>query len=218
MVGILGILKAGGAYLPLDPADPVARIRFMLVEAAASVVLIRQSAAADPRYAGRTLVFLDARPSSFDQQPTSNLTHHAGPEDLAYVMYTSGTTRRPKGVAVPHRGVVRLLFGVDYLPFKDKQTCLQLAPITFDASTFELWGPLLHGGTCVLYSAHIPDPADLSRVLTRYHVSCLWLTASLFNTIIDRHPQVLSSVRYLLIGGEAAFGAARARLRSGTAS
>ncbi len=202
VVGLLGILKAGGAYLPVDLTDPCIRIRSMFEEANVNVVLTRSSLARDPRLTGKTLVHLDAK-STFNDQPTTNLALRSEADQLAYVMYTSGTTHKPKGVAVEHRGVVRLLFGVDYVPFHEKQTFLQLAPITFDASTLELWGPLLHGGTCVLFTDRIPCPEELRRALTEYPVRCLWLTAALFNAIIDREPQVLSSVRYLLIGGEA---------------
>jgi acyl-coenzyme A synthetase/AMP-(fatty) acid ligase len=118
-------------------------------------------------------------------------------------MFTSGSTGRPKGVAVPHRAVVRLVVGTDYVPWAEKLTVLQLAPVTFDASFLELWGPLVHGGTCVAYSGRLPDLQEIGAALHEHRVSCLWLTASLFNLVIDERPQILTGVRYLLTGGEA---------------
>ena len=117
--------------------------------------------------------------------------------------YTSGSTGRPKGVAIPHRGVVRLLFGQDYVTLDAGQTLLQMAPIAFDASTFELWGALLHGARCVLFPAEPPSHRRLGEVIARHGVTTLWLTASLFNSVMDEAPATLAPIRQLLIGGEA---------------
>src|SRR5207244_3990838 len=116
---------------------------------------------------------------------------------------TSGLTCKPKWVAVPHRGVLRLLFGVNYVQFDNTRTFLMLSPISFDASTFELWGALLHGARCVLFGERVPTTDKLGVVLQQYQVNTLWLTASLFNVIVDEAPDILSGVRQLLIGGEA---------------
>ena len=85
----------------------------------------------------------------------------------------------------------------------ETQAFLHLAPISFDAATFELWGALLHGGKCVLFPGEIPSPRELGKVLKKHRVETLWLTAALFNTVIDQEPQALSDVKQLLIGGEA---------------
>src|SRR5207247_434464 len=124
-------------------------------------------------------------------------------EDLAYVTYTSGSTGLPKGVEVRQRGVVRLLFGVDYAEFGSGETFLQLAPVSFDASTLEIWGALLHGGKCVLYPERVPTAVELGEVIEAEGVTTLWLTASLYNAVLDEHPEALCGVKQLLIGGEA---------------
>jgi non-ribosomal peptide synthetase component F len=104
---------------------------------------------------------------------------------------------------VPHRAVARLLFGTDYARFGPDETLLQLAPLAFDASTFEVWGALLHGGRLVLYPGRVPDPGELGRVVDEGGVTTMWLTASLFNAVVDEAPEALRRVRQLLIGGEA---------------
>jgi acyl-coenzyme A synthetase/AMP-(fatty) acid ligase len=106
-------------------------------------------------------------------------------------------------VEVRHRGVVRLLFGVDYVQLDRAQTLVQLAPLSFDAATFEVWGALLHGGKCVLFPEKVPSPGELEELLKKYQVTTLWLTAALFNMVINEEPQALSDVKQLLIGGEA---------------
>ena len=98
---------------------------------------------------------------------------------------------------------MRLLFGVDYVQFDEAQTFLHLAPISFDAATFELWGALLHGGKCVLFPGRVPSPRELGEVLKKHRVDTLWLTAALFNTVINEEPEALSDIKQLLIGGEA---------------
>ena len=118
-------------------------------------------------------------------------------------MYTSGSTGRPKGVAIPHRGVVRLVRGQAYAEFASPQRFLLMASTSFDASTFELWGPLLNGGTCVIFPHELPDFAALEKFVRDQQVTCLWLTAGLFNQIVDERPSVLETVQHVLTGGDA---------------
>ncbi|MGH9336358.1 MAG: AMP-binding protein, partial [Vicinamibacteria bacterium] len=161
VVALLAILKAGGAYLPLDLDSPRERRDRTLAEAGARLVL--------------TSVPLDAEWGS------ENLDGVAGGDALAYVMYTSGSTGAPKGVAVPHRGVVRLVKNPNYVELGPEETVLQLAPISFDASTFEIWGALLNGGTLALFPPKTPTLQDLGRFLEERKVTTLWLTAPLFH-------------------------------------
>jgi amino acid adenylation domain-containing protein len=202
-VALLGTLKAGAAYVPLDAAYPAERLAFMLADAGVSVLLTEERLAASLPRGTHAVVRLDADGGAIAAESAEPFASGATPDTLAYVTYTSGSTGRPKGVEVRHRGVLRLLFGVDYVRLGPDQTLLQLAPVSFDASTLEIWGALLHGGRCALFPGERPTARDLGRAIAAEGVTTLWLTASLFNAVVDEAPEVLAPVRQLLIGGEA---------------
>ena len=102
-----------------------------------------------------------------------------------------------------HRGIARLVCNPDYVRLDRTQSLLQLAVLSFDASTFEIWGPLLNGGRCVLAPAQLPDPAELQRLIQQKQIRTLWLTSTLFNTIVDSQVEALTGIEQLLVGGEA---------------
>ena len=203
IVGLLGILKAGGAYVPLDPDYPTERLSFMLQDAQVPVLLTQQRLVNKlPQYQAQ-VVCLDTEWQYISQLSQDNTITDVQATNLAYVIYTSGSTGQPKGVEVVHRGVNRLLFGVNYVHLDATQTFLQLAPISFDASTFEIWGALLHGARCVLFPGTIPTTQTLRDEIRKHGITILWLTAALFNLLIDDDSQALSGIKQLLIGGEA---------------
>jgi amino acid adenylation domain-containing protein len=209
VVGILSILKAGGAYVPLDAEYPAERLLYMLEDAGVSVVLTESGLAERLPAHWAQVVSLDEERAQWAGEETSNLDVAGGgfegsPDSLAYVIYTSGSTGRPKGVEVLHRGVSRLVFPASYASLPDPCVTLQLAPVSFDASTFELWAALLRGGRCVLAPpAGALSAAELSALLSRHGVGVLWLTASLFNGVVEEDAGALAGVERLLVGGEA---------------
>jgi len=202
VVGLLGILKAGGAYVPLDPAYPAERLRFMLADAEVPVLVTQASLVKSLPEHGAAVVCLDADWERIAKQSEENVTSRVGAENLAYVIYTSGSTGQPKGVAVMHRSVVRLIKETNYVHLASNEVFLQFAPISFDASTFELWGCLLNGARLVVFSAHTPSLEELGRALRRYQVTTLWLTAGLFHQMVGDHLEGLRGVRQLLAGGD----------------
>jgi aspartate racemase len=199
VVVVLGVLKAGAAYVPIDPADPAARWHGLLAAIGARF-LVSDGPPQDGMPDGVELVDLNA---SSRQESGSNRGANAGPLDPACIFFTSGSTGPPKAVAVPHRAILRLLLGIDYVRLGPAETLLQMAPLSFDAATFELWGALLHGGRCVLYPERVPTIAVLGDILLRHRVTTLWLTTALFNLVIDEAPDILGNLRQLLVGGEA---------------
>ncbi|GIV95388.1 MAG: hypothetical protein KatS3mg057_0045 [Herpetosiphonaceae bacterium] len=200
---LLGVLAAGAAYVPLDVSYPVERLALMAQDAGLALVLSERALAGQLAGLGVRVLVLEELAAALAAQPATAPAVALTLDDLAYVIYTSGSTGRPKGVAVPHRGIVRLVFGNDYTQFDDRRVFLLLAPISFDASTFELWGALLHGATCVLYPERVPNTDDLAAIIQRSGVTTLWLTASLFNLIVDEAAHILMPVKELLTGGEA---------------
>jgi len=203
ITAILGILKAGGAYVPLDPSYPAQRLRWIVSDSHASLLITQAASLPLIDVDGVQVLCLDRDAATLDGEPTENPTPCAHGENLAYVIYTSGSTGLPKGVRVPHRAIARLLFAVSYLKLGRDQTFLQMAPVSFDASTLEIWGPLLHGGRLVIYPDRLPTAKQLKQTLEDHGVTAAWLTAALFNTLIDEDTGTLAGLQQLIIGGEA---------------
>ena len=201
VVGLLGILKAGGAYLPLDPAYPGERLRFMLEDAGARLVLT-QKRLANSVPEGAQRVQLDADWTEIARESAENPQSQASAENLAYVIYTSGSTGKPKGVSICHRSVVRLVRGTDYARFGPDEVFLQFAPISFDASTFEIWGALLNGARLVVMPPGLRSAGELGAAVRRNRVTTLWLAAGLFREMLETESQSLRGLRQLLAGGD----------------
>jgi amino acid adenylation domain-containing protein len=201
-VALLGILKAGGAYVPVNPRYPRARMRTMLDDCGARV-LVAQSALADalPEH-GLGVVRIDGDWDAIERESAVDPRVDPGAEGAAYVIYTSGSTGRPKGVVVPHRAVLRLVRETDYVRFAEDDTVLQLAPVAFDASTVELWGPLLNGARLAVFPPELPSMETLGSFLARHAVTTAWLTAGLFHQMVDSNLPGLGGLTQLLAGGD----------------
>lgn len=203
IVAALGILKADAAYVPIDPTLPRDRLQFLLDDTGARVMLT-QSALVNRglKNLNLTLLTLDDQASPICQQSDVNPKSDAGPDSVAYVMYTSGSTGRPKGVMIENRSIVRLVRDTNYCTFGPEEVFLQFAPASFDASTLEIWGPLLNGGSLVLMPPHNPSLEDIGRMIRTHGVTSLWLTAGLFHVMVDQHLDDLRLLRQLLAGGD----------------
>ena len=188
---MLAILKCGCAYMPLDPSLPAARKDILLKAASAAAILT-----------GDGITALTAGAGSHESPGKASEQAHDATDD-AYVMFTSGSTGIPKAVCAPHRGVIRLVCDVDYVRLDSSTRFLQLAPLSFDASTLEIWGPLLNGGAVVIHAEDLPDLHTLGNTIASHKVTTAWFTAALFNRIVDTAPQILRPLREVLTGGEA---------------
>src|SRR6185295_10078664 len=192
---------AGGAYLPLDPSYPPERLAWMLGDAGARLVLARR------QFGEKAGVIPDLRVLYLDdlddlEGGEAEDLPTVSPESLAYVMYTSGSTGVPKGVAVTHRNVVRLVRETHYAALGSEEVWLQLAPVSFDAATLEIWAPLLNGGQLALYPGSQVSLDELSASIRDHGVTSLWLTAGLFHQMVDERLEALRPVRQLLTGGD----------------
>jgi amino acid adenylation domain-containing protein len=148
------------------------------------------------------ILCLDADWPKISAASSINPPSSAQSDNLAYVMYTSGSTGLPKGVCVPHRGVVRLVKSAQYTSFDNKQVFLQLAPISFDAATFEIWGSLLNGAKLVLFPNDKPSLAELGQIIRQQQITTLWLTAGLFHLMVDERLEDLQPIQNLIAGGD----------------
>jgi amino acid adenylation domain-containing protein len=199
ITGLLGIVLAGGAYVPLDPAYPAERFTLLLEESGARIGLAADGCReAFGAWKGPVLGI----PGTGGAPPSKGFPEAAiSAEDPAYLLFTSGSTGKPKGVLVPHRGVVRLVRGCDFMGITPDDVFLQAAPLSFDASTLEIWGPLLNGGKLVI-PAGGTGLDEIASAVRDKGVTTLWLTAGLFQVMVEEHVESLKGLRYLLAGGD----------------
>jgi len=202
IVGLLGILKAGGAYVPLDPTYPKERLSFLLEETQVSVLLTQAHLAESLPAHQAHLICLDSDWEIIAQHGEENPAPLVTSSNLAYIIYTSGSTGKPKGASVTQRGVVRLVKGSNYANLSAEEVFLQLAPISFDAATFEIWGSLLNGARLVVMPAHTPSLQELGQAIRQNQITTLWLTAGLFHLMVDEQLEDLKQVQQLLAGGD----------------
>jgi amino acid adenylation domain-containing protein len=214
IAGILGILKAGAAYVPLDPSYPESRLDLMLRESAAKILIADpatpiSSPSALPLTFEACLTPSPLQPSAFSLQPS--------PSSPAYIMFTSGSTGVPKGVRVLHRGITRLLINTNYIEFTPADVVAHASNTSFDASTWEIWGALLHGGRLVNVPREtLLSPQEMAAFIREHRISVLFLPTPLFHHFAREIPGAFATVRYMVVGGDALQPeAARAVLQAG---
>lgn len=211
LTATLAIVKAGAAYLPLDPDYPAERLAQMLGETM-SPVLVTQADLVDrlPAHWG-VLVVLEEEAEAIAQQPRTAPRHALQADHLAYAMYTSGSTGVPKGIGITHRNVLDLALDRRWQDER-QQRVLWHSPQVFDASTYEIWVPLLGGRQIVIAPPGKTDIDALAKTIVDGQVTALFLTTALFRLIADM-PDCLAGVRTLWSGGEAASPQAFQKIR-----
>ena len=200
IAAILGILKAGGAYVPLDPAYPEDRLKYMLEDSRAPLVLAHGHLIQKLPVDENKVLLLDGFRELIE--PVAALDLRVGPLAPIYVMYTSGSTGKPKGIEVVHRNVIRLARNTDFMSMDQDLAFLQYAPISFDAATLEIWAPLLNGGRIVVAPSGQLAPDELRQVIEKGDVNAAWFTAALFHYFAEYHIDVLKPLQQLLAGGD----------------
>ncbi|MGY4641869.1 amino acid adenylation domain-containing protein [Pseudomonas sp. TE24901] len=202
LVSQLAVLKCAAAYVPLDIHAPAERQGFMLQDSGAAWLLTRSDMPVG--YPARRL---DLDTLVLDPQPSHNPDLSQSSDSVAYIMYTSGSTGTPKGVLVPHRGITRLVINNGYADFNAADRVAFASNPAFDASTMDVWGPLLNGGQVqVIDHATLLAPAAFGAALEGATV--LFVTTALFNQYVQMIPDALAGLRILLCGGERADPAA----------
>jgi amino acid adenylation domain-containing protein len=210
VVAILGVLKAGGAYVPVDPTYPEDRLRFLLEDAGAPVLVSVEELRSRLDLDGVATVLLDQPDEDgaplpvLSTPPVTDL-----PDSTAYVIYTSGSTGKPKGVPVSHANVARLLTATDeWFGFNESDVWTLFHSYAFDFSVWELWGALLYGGRLVVVPYWVSrSPEAFYDLLVRERVTVLNQTPSAFHQLAaageQRGGRGELVLRWVIFGGEA---------------
>ena len=200
IVGFVAIMLVGGCCVPIDPDYPADRFALLLEDSGARLGLATEGCEKFYPKSWKGLVVLVA-PVGEVIEPVTLPEIKVTSKQPAYLLFTSGSTGRPKGVLLPHCGIVRLVKNNDFINITPDDVFLQAAPVSFDASLLEIWGPLLNGGRLVL----LPDGPSLTgmaKAVRDESVTTLWLTSGLFQLMIDEQAESLKGLRYLLAGGD----------------
>ncbi|MDF2813285.1 MAG: hypothetical protein K0S56_4316, partial [Microvirga sp.] len=201
VVATVAILKAGGFYVPLHPSHPAARQRQILDETGARLLIADREIGPETTGDRPCLVVDAAFWLTGADDPVPDVSGH--PDHLAYVMYTSGSAGLPKGIAITHRNVLGLAFDRRWQPGHHDRVLLH-SPYAFDASTYELWVPLLTGGTIVVAPPGPIDHATLERLVADEHLTGVFITTSLFNLFAEEKPDCFAGLKAVWTGGDAA--------------
>jgi amino acid adenylation domain-containing protein/non-ribosomal peptide synthase protein (TIGR01720 family) len=205
VIAALGVLKAGGAYVPLDPEYPSERLSQMIQDASAPLVITSQSAAGGLPPSSAKVLLIDAEWGEIEGECDSNPQISVAADNLAYIIYTSGSTGTPKGVSISHRAIVRTTVESNYLQLQEDDVVAQISRLSFDASSWEIWGSLLAGSRLAIVEAGVLlSPILLRRELQDKGVTALLVITSLLHEIAREEPGTFLGVRHLLFGGESA--------------
>ena len=197
IVGICAIIKAGGAYVPIDPLNPAERIEYLLNDCNPKAVLTYRTSVNTSRH------IVDLEDESLLNESIQNPERVNSVKDLAYCLYTSGTTGNPKGVMIQEQSVVNLVKTCDFVKLDGNTRMMQAGQLAFDASTLEIWGTLLNGGCMYLICRDtILDPVSFGEYLHRNRINMQFLTAALFNQCVSYDPKILDGFECLSVGGE----------------
>ncbi|NPC82856.1 amino acid adenylation domain-containing protein, partial [Pyxidicoccus fallax] len=205
IVSILGVLKAGGAYLPLEASYPAERLAFMLQDSRVGLLLVHHSQLQHLPPFSVPVVRVDSDWEAISRHSVLPLPSSAGPENLAYVIYTSGSTGRPKGSAILHRGIAALLFNTNFVRFTPEDRVAQASNASFDPSTFEIWGALLHGARLVGITANpAREPQEFAAQVKDGAITIMFVTTAVLHLLARQVPDAFRHVHTLVFGGEAA--------------
>ncbi|OCC13532.1 non-ribosomal peptide synthetase [Streptomyces sp. PTY087I2] len=199
VVALLAVLKTGAAYAAFEPDLPAPRLRAQLTAAGARLVLAADGSAVSP---GLDVTVLPLSPTDGEHEAGPPVCVRVPPAAAAYVGFTSGSTGEPKPICVPHTAVARLVVEPDWAEFRPTDTFVHLAPMAFDASTLEVWAPLVNGARLVVHPPGRLSVEALAATLVDEGVTVAWMTAGLFHRMVGRQLGAFAGLRHVLAGGD----------------
>jgi amino acid adenylation domain-containing protein len=207
VVALVAVLRAGGAYVPLEPDQPSDRLAYMIADSRPAVILSTSALLNDIPAQEMPIVVVDgALPEA---PPVAGNHTLAGPQDLAYVMYTSGSTGQPKGVMIEHRSIINQLeWMVRIFSISPGQRVLQKTPFGFDPSVWELFCPLISGATLVMLDpgVHV-DPLQVGAAIREHQITTLMFVPTMLEAFVESGgASGCTSVRHVASGGEVLTG------------
>lgn len=200
VVAILATVKSGAAYVPVHEDYPADRQQWVVDHSAPTVLLADTAMRAGGLPTGVPVVVVDDDPATAEQ-PATDPSVPTHPDQLAYVIHTSGSTGHPKGVAVTQRDVVRLIFNPQWTVERHARV-LMVAPYAFNVSTYEIWMPLLHGGQIVVAPPGLLEPATLRELIASERITGIHLTAGLFRVLAEESLETFTGLSEILTGGD----------------
>ncbi|MES2221036.1 MAG: non-ribosomal peptide synthetase [Acidobacteriota bacterium] len=206
VAAMVGIVMAGGCYVPIEVKEFSEAVLGQIRESSGIRYWVadeRTRKNAQPSlWAGSFLLGVEEVPLPVESFPVPVPEVPLDGESPLYVMFTSGSTGRPKGVVIPHRAVARLVTGQNFIEFDAAHTFLLHSPLSFDASTLEFWGSLLHGSRLVIAPGRSLGLDDYTQVILQHGVTTLWLTAAMFHLAAEHTPELFAPLRQLVFGGD----------------
>ncbi|MFL0809498.1 MAG: amino acid adenylation domain-containing protein [Agarilytica sp.] len=202
ITSVFAVLKLGASYVPLDENSPEQRIAYIVKDAALKCVLTTPAFSKKVNIEASSLIDLDLVHEKILEQNEEYYSPECSGETEAYLMYTSGSTGQPKGVQVPHRGIVRLVKHCNYLELDQHVVGLLLAATGFDASTFEIYTCILNGGRICVMPPGLASYQDIAETIAREQVNLALLPTGLFSGLVSESPGYLQGLKQLVVGGD----------------
>ena len=203
LIATFGILKTGAFYVPLSPDDPQERNRQILNDIGAETILSEKIYLEQLSFSKEQALCIED--ILFTSNNTENPPVRAKGDNLAYVMYTSGSTGQPKGVAIEQRSVLRLVINTDYSKLNAGDKLLQLANYVFDGVTYDIYSSMLNGLCLYLIDkAFLSETNKLEDFVKKYEVNITFMPTALFHTLVETNPEMISCFDKIIIGGEEA--------------
>lgn len=198
IVSILAILKAGCTYVPLDPSLPLGRLEHIISDSKISYIVCNDNTL-NTNIGITGVEFVNSKHLQTKKETLNEIAH----QEVAYIMYTSGTTGLPKGIEITQNNILKLVYDQGFIQVNSKDKVIQWSNYAFDGCVYEIFSSLLKGATLFLIKEEVAsDGLRLSETIAHYQITKCFVTTALFNALVDCGIETVSCLKSLLFGGE----------------